>query len=128
MTLLALAEEGANRRQLLAELARACSGRGLYAGSQDELTRPAEDPLSLVPAAYLCLRLLLNPAAAGALVRRAVDNYALSEAAARTIRQLPADCRSPITESRWRALGPRQSAIENRKSRIPPPAGAGGRS
>jgi hypothetical protein len=91
MTLLARAGAGASRPQLLAELGRACSGRGLYANSRDELTRPTEDPLSIVPAAFLCLRLLLNPAAAGTLVGRAVDNYALSEAAARAIRRLPAE-------------------------------------
>jgi predicted ATP-grasp superfamily ATP-dependent carboligase len=90
MTLLAQAAAGARRRQLLAELGRACLGLRLYADSQEELTRPVEDPLSLAPAAFLCLRLFLNPAAAGALIGRAVDNYALSEAAARAIRRLPA--------------------------------------
>jgi len=98
MTLLARAEDGATRRQLLAELGQACSRRGLYGGSQDELTRPVEDPLSLGPAAFLCLRLLLNPGAADFLVRGAVDNYALTEAAARAIHRL--EHRTPNAEHR----------------------------
>jgi predicted ATP-grasp superfamily ATP-dependent carboligase len=89
MTLLAAAQEGQSRGRLLAELARAISGRGLYAGSQDEITRPAEDPLSLLPVAFVAGQLLLNPRAAWRIVRRTVENYSLSEAAVDRIRKLP---------------------------------------
>jgi hypothetical protein len=89
MTLLAAAQEGQSRGRLLAELARAIGGRGLYAGSQDEITRPAEDPLSLLPVAFVAGQLLLNPRAAWRIVRQTVENYSLSEAAVDRIRKLP---------------------------------------
>jgi predicted ATP-grasp superfamily ATP-dependent carboligase len=89
MSLLAEALQGATRRRLLAELGRALARRSWYAGSQDELTRPIDDPLSLLPAAFLVVRLLARPGAAEAIITRAVDTYALSEAAAQRIRQLP---------------------------------------
>jgi predicted ATP-grasp superfamily ATP-dependent carboligase len=97
MALLALAEAGAPRRRLLAELACAWAGRGLYAGSQDELTRPGDDPPSLLPAAYLALRLLLNPRTADALVAGVVDNYALSAASVQAIRGAPWATEHPST-------------------------------
>jgi hypothetical protein len=90
--LLAAAELGQGRRALLAELWRAWTGQGVYRGSQDELTRPREDPPSLVPAAAVALQLLAAPGSARRLVGRAVDRYALNEAAARAIRALPAGC------------------------------------
>jgi predicted ATP-grasp superfamily ATP-dependent carboligase len=95
MGLMALAHAGAPRRRLLAELHRAWTRATPYDSSQDEITRPREDPLSLIPAAYLTLRLLLNPAAARHIVARTVDNYALSEAAVQAIRKLPADLLVP---------------------------------
>jgi predicted ATP-grasp superfamily ATP-dependent carboligase len=90
MRLLAGAQRGENRRRLLAELGHAWMHRGLYAGSEEELTRLREDPLSWFPAAVLTGQLLFNPGSAGRLIQRMVDNYALSEAAVRTIGQLPA--------------------------------------
>jgi predicted ATP-grasp superfamily ATP-dependent carboligase len=87
MALLAEAQRGANRRRLVGELGRALAGWGLYHGSQDELTRPAEDPLSLVPAVFLVLRLLARPAAAQGIITATVDRYALSDEGARRIRQ-----------------------------------------
>jgi predicted ATP-grasp superfamily ATP-dependent carboligase len=91
MTLLAAAQEGQSRGKLLAELIRAISGRGQYAGSQDEITRPEEDPLSLLPGAVVAGRLLFNPRAARRIVRQTVENYALTEAAVDMIRQMAAD-------------------------------------
>jgi predicted ATP-grasp superfamily ATP-dependent carboligase len=91
MALLAAAQEGQSRRKLVAELARAVSGRGLYAGSQDEITRPAEDALCLLPSAFVAGRLLVNPCAARRIVRQTVDNYALSEATVSIIKELPAE-------------------------------------
>jgi len=91
MGLMALAHEGATRRRLLAELRRAWRGSVPYDASQDEITRPREDMLSVIPAIYLTTRLLVRPSAAQRLVARTVDNYSLSEAAAETIRRLPSD-------------------------------------
>jgi predicted ATP-grasp superfamily ATP-dependent carboligase len=88
MRLLALAETGTTRRRLVGEMIRAWRGRGEYAASEDELTRPGEDLLSLLPAMYLVGRLLLSPRAAAATINRAVERYALTEAAAANIRDL----------------------------------------
>jgi hypothetical protein len=85
MSLLAEAQAGASRGWLLAELCRDWSGKGLFADSQDELTRPRDDLLSLLPAAYLTLRLLVQPRAATALVASTVNNYALSQEGVRQI-------------------------------------------
>jgi hypothetical protein len=89
--LLGAAQRGQGRRHLLAELWRAWTRQGVYAGSRDELTRPREDPLSLVPAAFLSLRLLGNPRAAGRIVARTVENYGLTESTAHSLRRMPAD-------------------------------------
>jgi hypothetical protein len=89
LTLLALAQQGATRRQLLGEMWRAWTHQGLYADSVDELTRPRDDLLSLVPGAVVTLQLLLRPQTAAATITRTVGNYALNEAAVRRIRALP---------------------------------------
>jgi predicted ATP-grasp superfamily ATP-dependent carboligase len=89
LTLLAKAQHGGTRRALLAELWRACTHQRLYAGSQDELIRPRDDLPSLVPAAWLTGRLLLSPQSSERLVNGTVENYALTEEAARSIRELP---------------------------------------
>jgi hypothetical protein len=86
--MLAAAERGASRRELLAECARAWGRRGVYGGGRDELTRPLDDPLSLLPAAFLAARLLLNPGSARRMIGGTVDNYALSEEAVGRIRGL----------------------------------------
>ena len=96
-SLLAAAQGGATRCNLLAELGRTWMGQGLYAGSQDELTRPREDPLSLIPAAFLTLQLLVRPWAAGQIVAQAVNAYALSEATVRAIHQLPTEAVRRLT-------------------------------
>jgi hypothetical protein len=88
MSLLFLAQQGATRRQLLAELYRAMRKRGIYAESQDELTRLADDPESLIPFLFLVTELLASPQAAISRITRTVANYALSEQAARKIQHL----------------------------------------
>jgi predicted ATP-grasp superfamily ATP-dependent carboligase len=88
MSLLALAETGCRRRLLLGEMLRAWRKQGPYAGSEDELTRPADDSLSLLPLLYLAARLLIQPKAAAATINRAVERYALTEAAAERIRHI----------------------------------------
>jgi predicted ATP-grasp superfamily ATP-dependent carboligase len=86
MNLLAAAERGASRRALLAELVRGLLHRGLYAGSQDELTRPREDLLSALPPVFLVGQLLVTPRWAERIIHGTVDRYALTEKAARAIR------------------------------------------
>lgn len=87
-SLLAAAEQGANRRQLLAEMGRAWRPTGVYSDSQDELTRPGEDPLSVLPALVVAMQLLMNPGAAGRIVRGAVANYSLSDETVQAIAQI----------------------------------------
>jgi predicted ATP-grasp superfamily ATP-dependent carboligase len=87
--LLGLAHTGKTRTQLLGEAWRVETGVGPYADSQDELIRPGEDFRSLLPAVYVLGRLLAHPGSADDLVAGAVTRYALTESAARTIREMP---------------------------------------
>lgn len=89
--LLAKAIQGANRRELLAELAQLTRGTGAYAGCANETTRPSEDLWSLIPAAAVALQLLLQPKLASRIVENTIANYALPESGARLIEQLPQD-------------------------------------
>ena len=100
MSLLALAQQHATRRRLLAECWQAWTGRGLYSGSEEELTRAGQDPCSLLPAVFVALRLFLRRGAAESIVHGAVERYALSEAGVRAIQDL------------WREEEPRQSGSE----------------
>jgi predicted ATP-grasp superfamily ATP-dependent carboligase len=86
MSLLALGEQGASRRRLLAEIWQAWRKQGLYAGSQDEMARPCEDPPSVFPTLFVGLGLLVRPRLAHRLIRNTVENYSLS---AGFIRQMP---------------------------------------
>jgi predicted ATP-grasp superfamily ATP-dependent carboligase len=95
MTLLAAGERGQTRRRLLRELATAGRRTGIYENSEDEVTRWRDDPPSLIPAAYLTARLLLNPRHAAAVIKDTVDNYALTARAARAIRELAGTCSAP---------------------------------
>ena len=88
LVLLSRAVDGSGRKELLTELWRSLRSKGLYADSQDVMTRPGEDMGSSLPALWVTLRLLLRPSAAQGIVRRTVDNYSLSSAAADQIRQL----------------------------------------
>ena len=87
LMMLTLALEGANRRQLLAELVRRHLGKGVYANSQDTLTRPYEDLRSLVPSLAISTSLLLNPQSAQRIVKKTVENYSLPESSARIIQE-----------------------------------------
>jgi len=91
MGMMAAAERGEGRRAMLAELWRAWRGQGVYADSQDELTRPCEDPWSLLPAAFVTVQLLFRAGVVHRIVRRAVENYGLDAAAVRRIASLPAE-------------------------------------
>lgn len=80
--------EGAGRWQLLEELWAAAMGRGLYASSEDELTRPGSDWISVIPYLAVTSLLLIRPQAAQSLVSRTVENYSLHQDAADRIRRL----------------------------------------
>jgi predicted ATP-grasp superfamily ATP-dependent carboligase len=91
MILMAKALQGASRLELMSEVRQRRAGHGLYEDSQDELTRPREDWLSVIPAAAIRLQLLAHPASARSIVRKTVENYSLPHAAVAAIRALPAE-------------------------------------
>jgi hypothetical protein len=89
LMLMSRAMEGAGRRELLAEIGRQRRGDGFYGESHDELTRPGDDWMSLVPYVWVAGRLVARPGSAQAMVHRTVKNYALTAEAARRIRGIP---------------------------------------
>jgi hypothetical protein len=89
MILLSRAIEGAGRRRLLGEMRRKRRGEGLYADSQDELTRPGQDLWSLGPSAWIALQLLANPRLSHRIVAKSIANYSLPASATRAIHDLP---------------------------------------
>jgi len=91
LMMLTLALEGANRRKLFAEIMRRQLEKGVYADSQDTLTRLREDWRSLVPSMAISISLLLNPKPAQRIVKKTVDHYALPESSARMIREASFD-------------------------------------
>ncbi len=89
MILLSRAVEGANRCRLLAEIWRKWRGQGLYSDSEDELTRPREDPWSLGPAWWIAAQLLVNPRLSHRIVAKSIANYSLPASATQQIHALP---------------------------------------
>jgi len=102
LVLLARALQGARRRDLIAECWRLLRGTGSYAGCQNEMTRPAEDWASAIPAIAVTLQLLASPKSADRIVRRTVDNYSLPAAAVGRIDDLP----QSVLEGHLRELKP----------------------
>ncbi len=88
MILMAAAKEGATRRDLIRESWACLTNKGLYRSSEDELTRPRQDWLSLLPATATTLQLLVHPGRAKRLVNKAVENYSLPDAMVRKIQSL----------------------------------------
>jgi predicted ATP-grasp superfamily ATP-dependent carboligase len=86
LMLMARAMEGATRRQLIGEMARCWKREGLYADSQDELTRLADDWQSAIPYTAIAAQLLVSPRFAVRIVADTVENYALSPQASQVIR------------------------------------------
>lgn len=101
MSMMGAAERGEGRRAVLAELRQSFSRRGIYRHSQDELTRPREDLLSLLPAIVVTLQLLAVPGSVRQTVRRAVDLYSLDASAAQAIARLAPES--------WREIDPQIS-------------------
>jgi hypothetical protein len=89
LILISRALAGANRHQLLDEIEQQLRGKGIYENSREEMTREAEDPLSLIPYLWIAGQLLLSPARAEKIVRATVENYALTAEAAQRIRDMP---------------------------------------
>ncbi|MEM8670458.1 MAG: hypothetical protein AAGG48_23230 [Planctomycetota bacterium] len=91
MILISMALNGAGRWALVREWGRNLLSRGLYRDSQDELTRPRQDYLSVVPLIWIGLQLLVLPRRSESIVAKTVDDYALPESAVERVHQLPDD-------------------------------------
>jgi len=83
------ATRGASRFEILRTLAALILGRGAFRGSHESLCPVWTDPPSVLPVGFVALQLLLSPARWQALAARQVGSYALSEDAARVIREMP---------------------------------------
>jgi hypothetical protein len=79
---------GANRRELLKESFQMIAKRGEYRDAVTEITRPSQDPLSLIPAVAVVAQLLLFPGLARSIVNGTVDNYSLPQAGVQKIHAL----------------------------------------
>lgn len=83
--LIAEAMKGASRGELWRLWRSMQRGEGIYRDAANEMTRPTEDRLSRIPAAFVIGQLLLRPSSAVRLVEGTVNNYALSAATVRAI-------------------------------------------
>jgi hypothetical protein len=92
---ISFALEGAGRRQLLGEVWRSLRKRDLYQNSENLLTRPKHDWMSVLPATGVTMLLLAAPSAAKLLYKNTVGNFSLPETAARNIRELAASGPAP---------------------------------
>lgn len=95
LMLISAAKSGATRGQLFRELLDAIRRRGFYANSTDTITQPTTDWLSVIPATAVTLLLLAWPRASHWLVRRTLENYALSEQGVQAIRDLSPETFQP---------------------------------
>lgn len=77
MILLTMAYDGATRRELLREIVKFRLRRGMYADSQDELTRVRDDYLSGIPLWFIAAQLLVSPRISHKIVASTVDNYSM---------------------------------------------------
>ena len=88
MALLGIAEHGGGRIASLKELLAALGHRGHYAGSQDELLRPRDDPRTLLPLLLVVGRLLASPSGTARGLRTAASGLSLTRELARRIAAL----------------------------------------
>ncbi len=86
--LMATALRDGTRRAVFRELMRWLAKAPPYADAEDELMRPREDWLSVLPAFAVTVQLLLWPGWARRIVRKTVENYALTAATLEKIRKL----------------------------------------
>lgn len=91
MILMSMAWYGAGRRTLIRELRRWTNREDVYQRGEDELTRPQDDCLSIVPFLGVVAQLLAWPRLAKGIVAKTVDNYSLPESATDAIKALPVD-------------------------------------
>lgn len=89
MTLMDLAYDGKGRRALWKELLDWRAGRGTYENGEDDLIRFRDDPLSILPAIWVIVQLLIWPGIARWYVKSTVRNYSLPESAIEAMKQLP---------------------------------------
>ncbi|MGA2570041.1 MAG: hypothetical protein ABSF23_05940 [Terracidiphilus sp.] len=82
MALLAAAEKRSSRFDVLAELVRVLTGRGVYRGSREELLPLGIDFKCLFPLAHVLIRLLLRPASAVLIRESTIAAYSLSPSVA----------------------------------------------
>jgi hypothetical protein len=64
------------------------TARGLYQNSVREITRPAEDPWSVIPALACLIRLLAYPGLGRRIVEKTVRSYSLPQAGVEKIHAL----------------------------------------
>jgi len=83
------ATRGGARTEILRTIASLMFGSGIFRDSLESLTPVRVDPPSLAPLAAVTLLLLSRPSAWHWLAARQVGSYALTDAAARVIRQMP---------------------------------------
>jgi glutathione synthase/RimK-type ligase-like ATP-grasp enzyme len=86
-SLLALAESGASRRNLLQNVFQARFKRGLYEASEEEMSLLAQDWPSAIPLVAVLFRLFANRAAAREMVGATVANYGLTASGVDIIRE-----------------------------------------
>jgi hypothetical protein len=83
--LLGVADHGGSRRQVLDTIGEAIAGRGIFAGSKEDLTPIGMDPPSFIPLAIVTAQLLLSPHAAQHIATSAINAYSLNATAVETI-------------------------------------------
>jgi predicted ATP-grasp superfamily ATP-dependent carboligase len=91
MILMSLAYEGGGRAALLRELRRIIAGDEPYFQGEDELTRPREDRLSVLPFVYTVGQLLAWPRMAKRIVAETVGGYSLPQEMTEQIQALSLD-------------------------------------
>ncbi len=83
--LLGIADHGGSRREVLRTIVEDMRGRGIFAGSREDLTPLRMDPPSLIPLGVVTGHLLLRPRAAHQIATGTVSTYSLTAAAVETI-------------------------------------------
>lgn len=83
------ATQGGSRFEILRTVAALILSRGPFRSSRESLTPVWVDPPSALPVGFVALLLLLSPAKWRSLAARQVGSYALTDAAARAIREMP---------------------------------------
>jgi hypothetical protein len=89
LAVLGAAQHGEGRRGIARELAASLTHRGPYAGSTEELTPLAGDPLAAIPVAAAALATLAHPPSWRLFTDSAVSAYALTPAAWKQIVRNP---------------------------------------